>query len=312
MGAKSRTAFRTSRISVVTPSFNQAQFLNQTIGSVRCQDYANVEHIIIDGGSTDGSQDVIQKYERGLAYWVSEKDRGQCDAINKGFARATGDIFAWLNSDDTLEPGALWTVARYFSEHPDWVCLTGGAYAINEAGRYLDHDTHASLDGIRPERSIRRCPKQGGSECFSFWTRDWFPQPATFWRRSVWEQIGPLDESLHFSMDYELWRRIAQVGEIHPISEVLANCRYHANCKTIREIWGPLKEVVAVNAVQMDEVHFRQFGIEVTNWLIERLVLMESAKKLAQRDLQNALQSPTYRLARWLLRPLSLLKSAMR
>lgn len=300
------------KISIVTSSFNQGAFLEATLRSVHDQGYPHLEHIVIDGGSTDGSQEVIQKHEQHLSYWCSEKDRGQCDAINKGFARATGQILGWLNSDDTLEPGALQTIARYFSEHPDWGCLTGGAYAIDEAGRYQDHGTHVTLNDVRPERSIRRCPLPRGSDCFSFWTRDWFPQPATFWRRSVWEQTGPLDESLYYSMDYELWRRIAHVGEIHPIPEVLANCRYHADCKTMREIWGPLKEVVAVNAAQMDEVQFKRFGVEVTDWLIQRLQHLEQGKSAAVEELQRVRQSPTYRVSQWLARPLSLLKQCWR
>ena len=120
------------KISIVTPSLNQAKFLEKTIQSVLAQNYSDLEYIIIDGGSTDGSVEIIKKYQDKIAYWVSEKDRGQSHGINKGFALATGDIFAWLNSDDTYMPGALHTVAEYFSKDSDLDFLYGDVNLINE------------------------------------------------------------------------------------------------------------------------------------------------------------------------------------
>lgn len=313
MGLLEKTRLNmTPSITIVTPSFNQARFLEETLKSVHSQGYPALEHIVIDGGSTDGSVEIIKQYAARLAYWCSESDRGQCHAINKGLARATGEIVGWLNSDDTFEPGALETIARHFAEHPEWGCITGGAFAIDAAGRYLDHNSHVPLDEPRSPRSIRLCPKPRGSECFSFWTRDWFPQPATFWRRSVWEATGPLQEDLHYSMDYELWRRIARVTEIHSVPDVLANCRYHSDCKTIREIWGPLKEVVAVNAAQMDEPQFRQFAVEVSEWLIHRLQHLEQRKVAVAGELEQVRRSPTYRVSQWLSKPWSLMKQCLK
>ena len=149
-------------VSILTPSFNQAPYLEETIQSVLLQDHPRLEYIIVDGGSTDGSIEVIKKYEHKLAWWVSEKDKGQTDAINKGFARASGEILAWINSDDTYEPGAVSAAVKYLQEHPNVGMVYGDCNFINEAGRVIGKlpfapsgiCPHPTTDDVLPRRSV--------------------------------------------------------------------------------------------------------------------------------------------------------------
>jgi glycosyltransferase involved in cell wall biosynthesis len=204
------------RITIVTPSYNQGQFLEETIRSVLLQGYPNLEYIIIDGGSTDGSIDIIKKYEPWLAYWESEKDRGQSHAINKGFDRCTGDILAWLNSDDSYTPRALQTIALFAIEHPKVGAFAGGSRAANPKGKILEekHPPGLTFDDIL------------------HWDEPNLPQPSCFFRKAVWDQCGPLDERLHFVMDYNLWLSIAKLSSFMAIPEVLSQYTLHGKAKT--------------------------------------------------------------------------------
>ncbi|MEP7340416.1 MAG: glycosyltransferase family 2 protein [Acidobacteriota bacterium] len=189
------------RITVITPSFNQGQFLEQTITSILDQGYPNLEYIIIDGGSTDHSVDIIQKYAGRLAYWVSEKDRGQTHAINKGLERATGDIIAYLNSDDYYLPGTLHQVAEYFGQHPDIDLLHGRCRNVDVTGqkigeRFGDISSYAEILDLWD----------------IWWAKRNFVQPEVFWTRRITEKIGHFREELYFVMDYEYWLRILQAG----------------------------------------------------------------------------------------------------
>jgi glycosyltransferase involved in cell wall biosynthesis len=185
------------RMTIVTCSFNQARFLEKTILSVLNQNYPELEHIIIDGGSTDNSVDIIKKYADRLAYWVSEKDRGQTHALIKGLSRATGEIQGWLCSDDLLEPGALQEVAKFFATHPKARWVYGDACWIDAEDRF-----------IKWKREIPFCP--------FIWLYDhnYIPQPATFWRRDLYEEVGGLDESFKLAMDTDLFWRFSRVA--HP------------------------------------------------------------------------------------------------
>jgi len=191
------------RISIVTPSFNQAQYIEQTIESVLDQGYPNLEYIIIDGGSTDGSADVIRKYDKHLTYWVSEKDNGQTHAINKGMARATGAVRAYINSDDYYLPGALEAVGQHFVSNPDTDLLHGRCRVVNDAGDKID-EWFGSIDRYQDILDI-----------WHIWTkRRNYVQPEVFWSGRIAEKIGTLRESLFFVMDYEYWARILRNGGI--------------------------------------------------------------------------------------------------
>jgi glycosyltransferase involved in cell wall biosynthesis len=205
------------RVSVVTPSFNQAVFLERTILSVLEQEYPNLEYIIIDGGSTDGSVEIIQKYADRLAYWISEPDRGQTDAINKGFSHATGDILAWLNSDDTYLPGALAGAASFLQQNGKVGLVYGDMNFIDEHDQVIGKFNAALTDLKRLRRGYIHVP-----------------QPAAFIRADLWRQVGPLDPTFFFAMDYDLWVRLAQKSDFAYLKgETWANFRLHSGGKTV-------------------------------------------------------------------------------
>jgi len=200
-------------VSIVTPSFNQASYLEDTIRSVLEQDYPRLEYIVIDGASTDGSVDIIRKYVDELAWWVSEKDSGQAEAINKGLSRAKGEIVAWLNSDDVYLPGAVSEAVRAFDESPDVVLVYGNMLAVDEHGETLNilRYDQLSLEGLL---------------CFQI-----IGQPAVFFRREALEKAGNLDPSYHFMLDHHLWLRIALEGRILHVDKTWAAARFHAEAK---------------------------------------------------------------------------------
>ena len=201
-------------VSIVTPSFNQASYLEQTIRSVLDQDHADIEYLVIDGGSTDGSTDIIKKYASRLAYWVSEKDSGQADAINKGMARAKGDIVAWLNSDDYYLPGAVTAAVKAFDANPDVVLVYADMLAVDEHGQTFNTLRYRQLTL---------------EDLLSFQI---IGQPAVFMRRSAFEQAGGLDPSYHFLLDHHLWIRIAAQGRtIVHVPQTWAAARYHPAAK---------------------------------------------------------------------------------
>lgn len=204
-------------VSIVTPSYNQAQFLEATICSVLEQDYPLIEYFIIDGGSTDGSVDIIRNYEDRLAYWVSENDHGQSDAINKGWKIATGEICAYLNSDDNLEPGALRVVAEAFQSNPHAGIVYGNWYYIDEFSQKIGIGRGAQAD-------FKRLLRNGQGP--------YIAQPASFFRTNLVRQVGLLDEMLHLSMDYDLLLRLARESEIVYVPRVLASFRIHASAKS--------------------------------------------------------------------------------
>jgi glycosyltransferase involved in cell wall biosynthesis len=204
-------------VSIVTPSYNQGKFLAETMRSVLEQDYPCIEYIVIDGGSTDNTVNVIKSFEKRLAYWVSEKDRGQTDAINKGFNRAKGQILAYINSDDTYNPGAVGAAVKYLNDHPEVGVVYSDLNFIDEESRVIGKLPAAQTD----LRKLRRGYVH-------------VPQPATFFRAEYWQQIGPLDPTFFFAMDYDLWVRLAAVSRLQYLpGPVWANFRMHADAKTI-------------------------------------------------------------------------------
>lgn len=205
------------RVSVITPSYNQATYLEQTIRSVLCQEYPNIQYLISDGGSTDGSVGIIQKYADRLSWWVSEPDQGQADAINKGFSRADGDVIAWLNSDDVYAPGAIAGAVRVLEAHPRAGLVYGRAVSITPAGRPLNDLAFApwGVDDLA---------------AFNILT-----QPAVFIRREAWVETGGLDASYHMLLDHHLWLRIAARYEMVGVPEVWAFARHHPAAKNVAQ-----------------------------------------------------------------------------
>ncbi|MEO8355664.1 MAG: glycosyltransferase family 2 protein [Chloroflexota bacterium] len=200
-------------VSIVTPSFNQAPYLEQTLRSVLDQEYPSLEYIVVDGASTDASVDIIKKYVDRLTWWVSEKDSGQGDAINKGLARASGEIIAWLNSDDTYLPNTISSAVKIFEQNPDVVLVYGDMLAVDKNGQttnVLKYRQLALEDLL----------------CFQI-----IGQPAVFFRRAAYEKAGGLDTTFHFLLDHHLWIRIAQQGKILHVPQVWAAARYHAQAK---------------------------------------------------------------------------------
>jgi glycosyltransferase involved in cell wall biosynthesis len=205
-------------ISIITPSYNQGQYLEQTIDSVLSQSYPNLEYIIIDGGSTDNSVDIIKKYEKYLKYWVSEKDNGQSHAINKGFIHANGDILNWLNSDDYYYPGCLNHIGTIFRD-PTVNVYTGRSRVFSSSREYFSSGTDFYTDNL--EKTIG-CAR--------------IDQPETFFRKSVWDKLGFLDKRFHYVMDKEFWIHYLLVyglTGIHKDDQLIVNFRHHEDSKTV-------------------------------------------------------------------------------
>lgn len=215
-------------ISIITPSYNQAAFLESTIRSVLAQDHGEVEYLVVDGGSTDGSVEIIRRYEHRLAWWVSERDSGQAEAINKGLARARGEVVAWLNSDDIYLPGALAGTAAAFAADPTLGLVFGDALTIDAAGQPLNTLAFGDLGLAELARFRIIC------------------QPAVFMRRAVLERAGYLDRSYHYMLDHHLWLRLARLAPIRHLPCLWAAARYHTGAKNVSQAPGFGREALRV------------------------------------------------------------------
>jgi glycosyltransferase involved in cell wall biosynthesis len=205
------------KISIITPSFNQANYLETSINSVLKQNYPNLEYIIIDGGSTDGSLDIIERYTSKLTYWISEPDEGHANALNKGFAKTTGEIMGWLNSDDILHPGALSLLAEIFSgfDEVDW--LTGQSSFIDPSGRIVMVHSPARWSRLR----------------FLSGDYKWIQQESTYWRRRLWDKVGgTISEEYSMACDFELWVRFFRYAKLYSMDGLIGAFRFNPNQRT--------------------------------------------------------------------------------
>jgi len=215
-------------VSIVTPSFNQSAYLEQTIRCVLEQDYPDIEYIVIDGISTDGSMDIVKKYSPRLAYWISERDSGQADAINKGMKHAKGEIVAWLNSDDYYLPGAIQSAIEAFDANPQAVMVYGNMLAVDQTGQTINqlHYRQLTLEGLL---------------CFQI-----IGQPAVFMRRAAFEKAGGLDINFHFMLDHQLWIKLAAQGPIIHVNQTWSAARYHPLAKNRAQAPGFAREAFRI------------------------------------------------------------------
>ena len=232
------------KVSIVMPSYNQAKFLEETMLSVLDQDYPNIEYIIIDGGSDDGSKEIIENFADRLAYWQSQKDKGQTDAINQGFTKASGEILAWLNSDDILYPGAVSAAVRQLKAHSEVGMVYANCHWIDAEGKVIGDFPAAQTDLKKLRRGYVHIPQQ-----------------TAFFRTDLWRKVGPLDDSFYFAMDYDLWTRLASHVPLLYVQELWAAFRLHEGAKSIAEddrCWP-----------EMLRVHYRDGGKKISAFTIK-------------------------------------------
>lgn len=246
-------------VTVVTPSFNQGRFIRDTIESVLGQDYPRIEYLVMDGGSTDETVEILKSYGDRLA-WVSEPDRGQADAINKGWRRARGEILAYLNSDDTYLPGAVTAVVAALEAHPEAAAVYGEGYHVTETGQVIERYPTEPFDMQRLAETCFIC------------------QPTVFLRRRVVEQVRYLDEANQWCMDYDLWIRVARVGTLHFLPRYQATTRLHAETKTLGQRARAHAEIL--------RTVYRHFGQVPPSWVYAyaHAVLGSRDQASARRD----------------------------
>jgi len=224
-------------VTIVTPTLNMGHFLDETIQSVLSQDYPHIEYIVIDGGSTDQTLDVVKKYQDRLQFY-SAPDGGTADAINKGFRRARGSIWTYLNADDTYLPGAVSTAVRCLLQKPDVVGIYGDAYWVNEESKIL---------GVYPTQEFQSSLLQ--RECF-------ICQPAAFVRREAIESVAFLDPSLRYTYDYDLWIRLSKNYSLHKVNAFLATSRMHSRNKTLAARRSGFREAMRLLSAHFGYVPF--------------------------------------------------------
>jgi glycosyltransferase involved in cell wall biosynthesis len=248
-------------VTIVTPSYNQGGFIREAIESALRQDYPRIEYLVVDGGSTDETLSILREYTNQIE-WISEPDRGQSSAINKGWRRGKGEILAWLNSDDAYLPGAISRAVSYLEDHPDLGAVYGEGYHVDEVGRVLERYPTGPFDLERLKETCFIC------------------QPTVFVRRAVIEQVGYLDESLHFCMDYDLWIRLARIARFGYVPEYLATSRLHEETKTLSR-----RREVYAEVLRMLHGHF---GYVPPSWVYANAKVLAEAGRPPQSGWQQA------------------------
>lgn len=265
------------KITVITPSYNQGRFLEQTIKSVIEQNYPNLEHIIMDGGSTDNSVAIIKQYEKHLTYWQSQPDGGQSSALNAGFQRATGEIFCWLNSDDQFCSNALNTVGQYFANHPECDWIGGGGIIRMQNGE---------------DKIV--LPQKIDFDSFLYnWGDNCICQPSIFWRKRLWDKMGAMDNFYQSSFDYDFWLRIAKAGSGATIDDMLSINLFHPAQKTQAKYYETFVETNLVRFVhgarekardELLQVCERAFRYEKLFSFLTNSIFYRRLKKLFKND----------------------------
>ena len=238
----------TPKVSIITPSYNQAQFLEQTIQSVLTQTYPNIEYIVVDGASSDNSVEIIRKYEHRINWWVSEPDKGQSEAVNKGWMHATGEIIGWLNSDDLLLPDTVTRMVNAFEETPEMGFIYGDVLSIDQYGDIFN---------------VMRFQQWGIEDLAAF---EVISQPGVFMRREILEQAGYLNNTLHYLMDIHLWLKMIQLAPMRYLPGLAAAARYHAGAKN-----------VAAGA------HYGADAYKIVEWMKTQPLLQEILEKDSHR-----------------------------
>lgn len=267
------------RISIVTPSFNQGPYLEKTIQSVLSQGYPNLDYVVIDGGSTDQSVGIIRKYESQLSYWVSEKDRGQSHAINKGFERADGDILGWLNSDDWLAPNALAAIAQAAEAYPQAGAFVGHGAKVDLSGNVVYYKKPRALT------FIDMCQWMDGGN---------FMQPSCFFRREAWLAAGPLDEDVHIALDVDLWLKMAKKIQFQALDQLLSYALVHDGAKTTAFRNLMVVDCALIVARAGGDVHVRarleDLANELTRYQNSRVAKMQRRIDRVVRAVKNVLK----------------------
>lgn len=278
------------KISVITPSYNQGEYIEKTITSILDQNYPNLEYIIMDGGSTDETVDIIKKYEDRITYWQSEKDKGQTDAINNGVARATGDIITWLCSDDYYEGNVFEKVAKAFQENPDKNLVCGNRRTWGDG---IDDTLYVGLE-IHPTLE----------ETFFYGHYD---QPPSFFKKEVWDEVFPLNDTLHVYMDCEMWfRYLLKYGheKTFHIKEIFAHGLFHATSKSVNEavpcrrvinaLYTSVAEEIGIKGEIIEKLHqLDRFPYE-GNWDVQQSIDIEKFEAELWKKFGPQFEDPSY------------------